>query len=87
MRPFEASNPHFNMRIALPLIMQAPANQARVYTQQSWLKAFRGELVPQDLNDEPASVLLTRVGSERQAAGVGRILGRASRHAEMASET
>ena len=28
-------------------------------------KAFRGELVPQDLNDEPASVLLERIRAER----------------------
>lgn len=31
-------------------------------------KAFRGELVPQDPNDEPASVLLERIRSQRAAA-------------------
>jgi len=31
-------------------------------------KAFRGELVPQDPNDEPASVLLDRIRAEREAA-------------------
>jgi len=32
-------------------------------------KAFRGELVPQDSNDEPASVLLKRIRAKRAAAG------------------
>lgn len=31
-------------------------------------KAFRGELVPQDPNDEPASLLLDRIRAERAAA-------------------
>ncbi len=31
-------------------------------------KAFRGQLVPQDPNDEPASVLLDRIRAEREAA-------------------
>ncbi|MES2174627.1 MAG: restriction endonuclease subunit S [Pseudomonadota bacterium] len=31
-------------------------------------KAFKGELVPQDPNDEPASALLDRIGAERAAA-------------------
>ena len=36
-------------------------------------KAFRGELVPQDPNDEPASVLLGRIRAARQAeAGAGK---------------
>jgi type I restriction enzyme S subunit len=34
-------------------------------------KAFRGELVPQDPNDEPASVLLARIRAERNA-GAGK---------------
>ena len=33
-------------------------------------KAFRGELVPQDQNDEPASVLLDRIRHEREASVV-----------------
>lgn len=31
-------------------------------------KALRGELVPQDSNDEPASVLLERIRAERARA-------------------
>jgi type I restriction enzyme, S subunit len=44
-------------------------------------KAFRGELVPQDPNDEPASVLLERIRASRQASpgrGGGRGRARAS---------
>jgi type I restriction enzyme S subunit len=36
------------------------------YLEQSILaKAFRGELLQQDPNDEPASVLLERIGAQR----------------------
>lgn len=35
-------------------------------------KAFRGELVPQDENDEPASVLLERIKKEREKIGTKR---------------
>ncbi|KTB55498.1 hypothetical protein AO066_11910 [Pseudomonas fluorescens] len=36
-------------------------------TQSILAKAFRGELVPQDPNDEPASVLLERINAQRVA--------------------
>ncbi|HAA57591.1 MAG TPA: hypothetical protein DCE42_22685 [Myxococcales bacterium] len=38
------------------------------FDQSTLAKAFRGELVPQDPNDEPASVLLERIKAEREAA-------------------
>ncbi len=37
-------------------------------TQSILAKAFRGELAPQDPNDEPASVLLERIQAQRAAA-------------------
>lgn len=37
-------------------------------TQSILAKAFRGELVPQDPNDEPASALLERINAQRAAA-------------------
>ncbi len=36
-------------------------------TPATLAKAFRGELVPQDPNDEPADVLLDRIRAERAA--------------------
>ena len=37
-------------------------------TQSVLAKAFRGELVPQDPNDEPASVLLERIKAEKEVS-------------------
>lgn len=49
---------------------QALAAKQRIdaLTQSILAKAFRGELVPQDSNDEPASVLLERIRAQRAAA-------------------
>jgi type I restriction enzyme S subunit len=46
---------------------QAETN-LETFNQSILAKAFRGELVPQDPNDEPASVLLARIRTERDQA-------------------
>ena len=42
--------------------------------QATLAKAFRGELVPQDPNDEPAAVLLERIQAEQQAQPKGKAI-------------
>ena len=52
--------------------LEAKVNSAKSridnLTQSILAKAFRGELVPQDPNDEPASVLLGRIKAQRATA-------------------
>ena len=45
---------------------QAISEKVDKLTQALLAKAFRGELVPQDPNDEPASVLLERIRAQRR---------------------
>lgn len=49
----------------------ASAKTVRIgaFKQSALAKAFRGELVPQDPTDEPASALLERIRTERKAGG------------------
>ena len=52
--------------------LEAKVNEAQAridrLTQSILAKAFRGELVPQDPNDEPASELLARIQAQRASA-------------------
>ena len=54
---------------ALESDIDANLQKAEALRQSTLKKAFSGELVPQDPDDEPASVLLARIRTER--AGVG----------------
>ena len=46
----------------------AAVKQAQRLPPLMLAKAFRGELIPQDSNDEPASTLLARISAERSAS-------------------
>lgn len=48
--------------------LQAAQTAAQRLTPSLLAKAFRGELVPQDPNDEPAAELLKRLAAQREAA-------------------
>ena len=45
----------------LELLLEGPRTQAESFERALLAKAFRGELVSQDPNDEPAEVMLARL--------------------------
>jgi len=57
------------------------------FDQAILAKAFRGDLVPQDPNDEPASVLLDRIHSEREQASLKKRTSLKGRQAKQGRKT
>ncbi|NEQ24696.1 MAG: restriction endonuclease subunit S [Microcoleus sp. SIO2G3] len=57
---------YFSVAEAIERMLSENSEQIQHLEQSILAKAFRGELVPQDPNDEPASVLLERIHVERE---------------------
>lgn len=57
---------YFSVTEAIEGMLSENCEQIQRLDQSILSKAFRGELVPQDPNDEPASVLLERIRAERE---------------------
>ncbi|MFG6104508.1 restriction endonuclease subunit S [Leptothoe sp. EHU-05/26/07-4] len=64
---------------SLTLQMEDVNGELSTIDQSILAKAFRGQLVPQDPNDEPASVLLERIRVEREKVGKKKGKGRGKR--------
>jgi type I restriction enzyme, S subunit len=65
----------FALAASLEARYKAALSQFEKLTPALLAKAFRGELVPQDPNDEPAALLLERIAASKQAevkAGAGK---------------
>ena len=72
----------FTLAVQLEARLTAARKVVDRLTPALLAKAFRGELVPQDPSDEPASVLLDRIRAARQAeAGAGKPSRRGRRQA------
>lgn len=56
----------------IEITVDAARQQAKKLEQSILARAFRGELVPQDPDDEPASVFLDRIRAERMRSSIGK---------------
>ena len=70
----------------LEATVEANLKQAAGLHQSILKRAFSGELVPQDPDDEPASVLLERIKSERRAAKPKSRTGGRKRNTKLVSD-
>ena len=70
-------NKQFGIIDNLQTLLEDKFDEFQVFDQSILAKAFRGELVPQDPNDEPAAVLLDRIRAERERLGGGKKRGKA----------
>ena len=65
--------------IAMQTMLEAGLRHSAAQRQNILRAAFAGQLVPQDANDEPASVLLERIRAERAAQAAVKPRGRKTR--------
>lgn len=67
---------HLSVIAVLEASVEANLRRAERLRQSILKRAFEGRLVPQDPNDEPASVLLARIQAQREAEGKSKKKGK-----------
>jgi type I restriction enzyme S subunit len=72
-------NQHLSVTDQLDLEIEDNLDRTETLRQSILKKAFSGQLVAQDPNDEPASVLLERIAAEKTQAAAQRKKPRANK--------
>lgn len=62
----------FHQADAIEAAVEVARRRAEKLEQSILARAFRGELVPQDPDDEPASAILDRISAERMRSSIGK---------------